>query len=442
MKKIHKLQYVVILFFTCYFVSNATAFETPEKFMVEYKLNYSYTLDSIRQYCKNNNIPRFVFPSHNSVDMYEITYKGLWIDSTFIIAKGVLYVPKITKPAAEMVFCHGTQINVDVTYGIQDLQQTICMLHAMDGYISYFPFYYGLGGGEKEHIYQHAWSEAMATIYMVKACREIYSEIGAKTSGQLFATGYSQGGHAAMATHKMLESGIFPEVPITASSPMSGAYDMTGKQAEVMFRPYIHPFYLPYLVLSYQYAYNLFQNDIYKAFKAPYNEQIKTLFKQPRMLDLVYVDSVLPKIPATILTDDLVAKFKSDSEFNFKTRLKENDLWNWKPKAPVQLCACYGDNEVMYDNTQKAYNTMRQLSPNVYKRSFGKHLSHNPCAPFALVYTKFFFDNIRSGKKKPQSMHGLGGLLKIAISVADKKEKHFEKKSGAILTDPMASRKK
>ncbi len=314
-------------------------------------------------------------------------------------------------------------------------------VYSVDGYISLFPYYYGLGGGEKEHVYQDSKTEAWAGIYMLKACREIYSKIGTSTSGQLFWTGYSQGGHAAMATHKMLESGAFPEIHLTASAPMSGAYDMTGEQSKTMFVHYDHPHYLPYLILSYQYAYHLWPGDIYDIFKAPYNTEIKKLFTQPRVLDYAYIDSVLPKIPSEMVRDSLVKIFKTDTNMAFTLKLKENGLCDWAPKAPMQMCACYGDNEVTYKNTVKAVECMK-ADPVVHHRLFGKHLSHNPCAPFAIIYSKIFFDNIRMGKKHPEHVPaGKALILKIGISIANHQAYKHYKKTGSYEGDALASRK-
>ena len=160
----------LLLICCCFsFTPKAVASQAPESFMVDYKLVYSYTQDSLDRFWKSNKIPQVLMPVNNAVDMYEITYKGMWLDSSFIMAKGVLYVPKSDKPLAEMIYCHGTRISVAQGYGIQDLEQVVTMMHAADGYISYFPFYYGLGGGEKEHIYHDAFTESMSVIYMVKA---------------------------------------------------------------------------------------------------------------------------------------------------------------------------------------------------------------------------------------------------------------------------------
>jgi hypothetical protein len=421
--------------------ANAT-FVMPEKFLISYELKYSYTQDSLKKFWKKSHIPQIVLPIRNDVDMYEITYKGLWLDSSFIMAKGVLYVPKLDKPMAEMVYCHGTRISVEQGYGIQDLEQVVCMMHAADSYIALFPFYYGLGGGEKEHVYQDSWTEGMATTYMIKACRELYPKLGKSTTGQLFLTGYSQGGHASMATHKILESGSFPEISLTASSPMSGAYDMTGEQAKTMFVPYDQPHYLPYLILSYQYAYNIWKDDVYSVFKAPYDTMMRSVFAQPRSKDFGYVNSILPKVPKEMIVDSIVERFRSDMTFPFTCKLKENCLIDWVPKAPMQLCACYGDNEVTYKNTEAAYNAMSAKTNVVHKRVFGKHLSHNPCAPFAILYSKFFFDNFRKGKKKPEKIQaGRKLILALGIDIANRQARKHLKKYGKVEGDALASRK-
>ena len=420
------------------------AFEMPSKFLIDYKLRYSYTVDSLEKFWKKNGMPQLVLPIRNDVDLYEVTYKGLWLDSTFILAKGALYVPKNQGPSSEMTYCHGTRIGLDQTYGIQDLEQVVCMMHAADGYVAIFPFYYGLGGGEKEHVYQDAWTESMATIYMIKASRELLSAVGKQTTGQLFLTGYSQGGHASLATHKMLESGYFPEVKLTASSPMSGAYDMVGVQSKTMFQNYDQPHYLPYLLISYQYAYNVMPGlDIYSVFKSPYNRLLSEAFKQPRKVDYGYVNSILPKVPAHMVQDSLLELFTKDPNFSFTRKLKENGLAEgWKPKAPLQLCACFGDNEVMYQNTEVAGMKLKGEDNLVVPRIFGKHLSHNPCAPFAILYSKFFFDNFRKGKKHPERIQaGKKMVIAIGISIANKQAKKTLKKTGKVENDALATQR-
>ncbi|MBO0155283.1 hypothetical protein J0688_25075, partial [Vibrio parahaemolyticus] len=51
-------------------------------------------------------------------------------------------------------------------------------------------------------------------------------ESATKPSSHLFITGYSQGGHVAMATHKVIERDYAREFTVTASGPMSGPYNL------------------------------------------------------------------------------------------------------------------------------------------------------------------------------------------------------------------------
>lgn len=434
---------IVVLLFTTFKLFAETP-QKPEKFTVSYEYLYTYTEDSLERYWKRNHIPQVITRVRNAVDMYSVTYRGLWMDSTYIIAKGVLYIPKIDKPAAEMVYCHGTRIGINQSYGIQDLEQFIPIMHAADGYVGYFPFYYGFAGGEKEHVYQHAWTEAMSVIHMIKSGREILKELNVETNGQLFVTGYSQGGHAAAATHKMIEE-RFPEMGLTASSPMSGAYDMTGVQAQTMYREYDRPHYLPYLLITYDYAYKLWEDKggIYSVFREPFNEELKGHFRQPRKVSYSHLDDILPKVPADMIVDSLVEVFRTDTSFIFTKKLEENNLVKWEPKAPMRLCACYGDNEVMYQNTESAYNYMKSKGANVHKKIFGKDLSHNPCASFAVIYTKIMFDNMRKGRKRFKRVpFGKRLLLAIGVAQANKKGRKHMKQHGEVENDALSVRKK
>jgi hypothetical protein len=315
------MPYLFSLLFLLIAFQSAIFAQKPEKLMIEYKKLYTYTQDSLRNYYKNNKIPKKLAPVRNDVDMYEITYYGKWIDSSYIKAKGVLYVPVKKEGMDEFVYCHGTRISVDQSYGIRDREQFIPILMASDGYLSYFPFYFGLAGGEKEHIYQHTWTEASAVIHMIKACREIFSSLQVATTGKLFVSGYSQGGHATMAVQKHIEAQTFgTDITITASSALSGAYDMSGVQATTMFREFERPHYLPYLLISFNYAYKMVGEEAYWVFKPPYDTEIKELFKQPRTTDYQRIDDILPKVPASIVRDTFLDLYQNDPDFIFRKK--------------------------------------------------------------------------------------------------------------------------
>src|SRR5690606_21531106 len=156
-------------------------------------------------------------------------------------ASGILFVP--TGVEGEMpiiIYNHGTQLVKNREIDLQG-EQFICAAFAGDGYIMVFPDYFGIGKGEGFHPYQHAESEAQASVDMLRASQNILKDLNIKYSDKLFVTGYSQGGHASMSTTKFIQERCKGEFKVTAAAPMSGAYDMTGVQAEVMFKEYDHP---------------------------------------------------------------------------------------------------------------------------------------------------------------------------------------------------------
>ena len=73
----------------------------------------------------------------------------------------------------------------------------------------------------------HAESEARSVVDMVLALPAYLSKYGYSWNQQLFLSGYSQGGHGTMAAHQMLEAD-YPNIPVTASAPMAGPYDLSN----------------------------------------------------------------------------------------------------------------------------------------------------------------------------------------------------------------------
>lgn len=414
----------LISFFQITVASETEKFDVPSNYLVSYNLVKSHTTKTISELWKKHHIPKVILKVRNDVDIYEIMYKAKWIDSSYILCSGIYFAPKnINNAAPIMMYGHGTQIHKHRTISDEDAQQGICLGFATDGYAACYPDYYGIGKGEGDHLYQHAWSEAMSFIYMLYAIDELNKKINVKTNGQLFLTGYSQGGHSSFAAQKYLEELNDPRFQVTASSPMSGAYDMTGEQQKYMFQVYPRPFYLPYLLVSYQTAYRVLNTDnIYSIFKSPFDTLLPKYYSNNIDKTLDDLDKIMPKIPAEVVNDSLVEVYKSDTNFLFKIKLKENNLTDWKPKAPVQLCYCKGDREVNYKNSEVAYNNMTALGvTNIKLNNLSDKLDHNTCAPFAVMATKFYFDRFKNKGENPK-MKDVPKFKKALSNIVKKKE--------------------
>lgn len=406
------------LFTTFLFISIFFSNFAQNEFLVSYELVESYTVDTLKAKWKESKIKEFISPVKYEVAGYEIIYKTRWHDGSEILASGFVYVPQnVEEKVPTLILNHGTQLKKEFKMKLGGLEAG-CIAFATDGYLVLYPHYIGLGKGEKTHLYQIAESEAFANIDMLRAVRELKKELSFVTNEQLFITGYSQGGHAAMAAHKMIQEEYSNEFQVTASAPMSGAYDMTGVQAGVMFEKYNHQAYLPYLLLSLEEQYQMWDGDIYEVFKEPYQTVIRNMLNHDHSLKQVSV--LLPEVPADMMRDDLVAEFKNNPDFIFTKVLSLNNNYDWKPESPMMLCYCNADEQVNYKNAFIARDKMKENgAERVFVRNGGKKYGHNKCALFSLMNTKFFFDSIKNGdedgNKGKLMKRFLVALAKLAV---------------------------
>jgi hypothetical protein len=268
----------------------------------------------------------------------------------------------------------------------------------------------------------HAATEATATVDMLRACRAINPELGIETNAQLFLTGYSQGGHASMATHQYLQ--MHPELgmQVTASAPMSGAYDMVGVQSRVIDRPYSNPGYLPFLLLSYQEVYHLVP-DSGAFFKPPYNTTLPPSFDGTHKLS--EVSGHMPRVPGEVLDERLLAAYKSDPDNALRKALQENSLLNWAPERPMLICYCKADEQVLYENALVARDSMEARGSEVVRtRMAGRRFPHGPCALYTAIYAKMWFDSFRDGSVKGNEGPAWNRFLVSLSKMAYKKPKH------------------
>ncbi|MGB1217612.1 MAG: alpha/beta hydrolase family protein, partial [Saprospiraceae bacterium] len=322
--------------------------------LIDYKKVRSFSVEDLKAYWKKMSIPQIITKVKYPVDVYDVAYETEWIDGSRIKATGLYFVPvKPKKDAATLIYNHGTIVDPDREIDFNG-ESTILRMFATDGYAVIAPDYVGLGGGDKQHLYHHAKTEAYAGIDFLKIVPEIDKAIGLKRNEQLFITGYSQGGHATMAVHRELQNN-HPNVNITATSPMSGAYDLSGVQSEIMEIEYSQPHYLPYLMLGYTIAYDIYPMDEFydTVFRSPWNEKIPGMFDGS--MNRGEINDALPKVPKDMMNEELYEQYANDPDFFFKKLLEQNNMYDWKPEVPVQICYCENDEEVLSGNAKKAY---------------------------------------------------------------------------------------
>jgi dienelactone hydrolase len=146
---------------------------------------------------------------------------------------GALLVPSgagCPGPYPLVAYARGTENDFGRTLADPSDRETalLASMFAAQGYAVVATDYLGYAGSDHAfHPYLHAETEASTIIDSIRAARKAMRDLDVPLADGLFVTGYSQGGHAAMATHRAIERERPEGIAITASAPMSGPYDLS-----------------------------------------------------------------------------------------------------------------------------------------------------------------------------------------------------------------------
>ena len=337
------------------------------------------------------NIIPGITPTYD-VDYYKVVYNTTNTAGLPTIASGGFAIPNNAScdSFALGLYCHGTTLNKDDVPSRNNYESIVGKLFGSKGFIMCCPDYLGMGDSPGLHPYVHGGSEAIASLDMLRAVREYVSDsMGISDNGEIFITGYSQGGHAAMATHKYVEdNGLLSEFNIVASAPSSGPYDMSGSQSELLLSndPYTNPGYIVYLLASYQLVYGNLYTTYADILKFPYDTIVPPYFDGNNYsYSMGDLNPLLPMQLEDLIEDTVLQNFNADTMHPLWVALRDNDNYNWIPQRPVRMYYCTLDEQVHYTNAIEADAYMNgNGAPNVSSANVGAS-NHSDCALDALI---------------------------------------------------------
>jgi hypothetical protein len=382
------------IFTLLFFVFTLTSAQAQQLISTEYK--GSFTLQEM--------IDQFGFFMQNGVDMYKITYTTPDIEGVLDTASGLVVIPVRDEQFAYPLLCyqHGTVDGpVDVPSNLQGGYQLAAIFAGL-GYVVSAADFLGLGEARGFHPYVHADTEASAAIDMLFAVREMAPQMGFYLNDQLFISGYSQGGHAAMAAHRNIQLDYPDDFTVTASAPMSGPYSVS-----TVFEPFVQneieyffPAYIAYTVLSYDLAYDLFDN-VEQYFKQPYATTIQQFrdgnfgVSTTNNLLISQLESLEgASIPKFMFQDSVINAINDDPQHPANLALADNDVFDWAPDAPTRLYYCMADDQVPFMNSVVADSVMNANgAPDVDALDVNPAADHGQCVEPATTSAILFFGN-------------------------------------------------
>ena len=333
------------------------------------------------------------------IDLYKIRYYTLDPQDKVVLASGLMVVPKKANGTFPLLaYFHGTSLQRTDVPSNNSSEAFLGYTLGTEGYICVLPDYLGLGDSPGMHPYIHAKSEAISSIDMILVCKNLCKTLNISINNQLFLCGYSQGGHVTMAVQKMIEEQYASQLPITASAPMAGPYDVSGVQKNALLSAaaYPAPVYLPYLFYAYHAAYQLYPN-MAAVFQANYSTIIPSYFTSSGFDDLTGLAAKMPSsnIPSDVLQPSILQAIQNDPTNAMNVALKENDLYDWAPKSPMKLCHCDGDLHVPMANSLKAVESFNAKGVNVELVNPLSHGTHASCILPSFIYMKNWFASLK-----------------------------------------------
>lgn len=349
------------------------------------------------------------------VVFYHIQYETVGGAGEATTASAVLMIPagvgaNCSGQRPIVLYAHGTTTDRDFNMANLQNAETVSLaaLFASQGYVVVAPNYAGYDTSTLPyHPYLIADQQSKDMIDALTAARTalpLASLTTVKDNGQLFITGYSQGGYVAMATHRAMQAA---GMKVTASAPMSGPYALAAFVDAVFYGEVNGGATVSSALLlgAYQTVYgNIYANPT-DVFEPQYADGIQTLLPSTTPRSQLYAQGKLPEFAlfsltppapefasitppttpanlaqvfalgfgtANLLQNTYRLSYLQDAQANpdggfpafttgvaaaapglpWRQALRENDLRNWVPTVPVLLCGGDVDPLVFYFNTQ------------------------------------------------------------------------------------------
>lgn len=336
-----------------------------------------------------------VLPFSNGYTLYRITYETLDIAGATTLVSGVVSIPDVPDVEWSLLsYQHGTIIDRDDVISVIGITPGGDGMVAAGGpalgFVTAIPDYIGLGISQTLHPYVHAATLGRTVVDILRAARELCDSVNVTLNDKLFLMGYSEGGYATMAAHKLIEADFAEEFSITASAPMAGPYDVSGIMYDIMIStdPYPSPSYFPYVILTFNAIGNHY-DPLSEIFVEPLDQTIPVLFDGTQGRSTI--EPQLPSVPAEMLNPTEMADIIAQPDHPVRVYLRENDLYDWTPQSTMRMYHCPLDEIVPFENSELALETFQANGATDVELIEVDGTSHEDCALPTILAAALWF---------------------------------------------------
>ena len=295
------------------------------------------------------------------VEVVKLTYTTQLEDGYPVQASGIIAIPKSKAGASPLLsYQHSTLFKDSAVPSNDPLFDMTPILAASAGFVAVSPDYIGYGVSKSlTHPYTQAVPSANSVIDLIRAAKTYLEKRDVVLNGQLFLAGYSEGGYTTLAAHKRLEAEFADEFVVTASIAGGGAYDIRATADQIILNETSlnSPAYFGYLVHAYDRLYDL-ENLTLRAIASPHHRTIDNFYDGNSTGNMI--NALLPRNTSELLNPYFQSEYAGIAgELTLKYRLEQNNVYDWKPVAPVMLFHGQNDRHVGYFNATTTLAVMQ-----------------------------------------------------------------------------------
>jgi pimeloyl-ACP methyl ester carboxylesterase len=298
-----------------------------------------------------------------NVSVHRFTYQTKFKDSV-VIASGAIAIPIGKENPSILVYHHGTMFSDEDTPSTTNWPSSWGMeLTASNGYLVFLPDYIGYGTTKDLlHPYHLYRPTVDASIDMILAGKDFLNKNGVDFNDDgIFLAGFSEGGYAAFAVQKEIETHPELNIKLKASGPGAGAYDVAYQFRVTTDKDtYPGPGYMGLALSAYNEYYSNKPLTFY--FNAPYAEKMMDLISGKYTED--YVHRQLPNRLSLLLEPAFLEAYRTEANHPFASHLDENNLNDFIVRTPTRFFHGTEDAVVPFVVAQKSYGDLINLGTN------------------------------------------------------------------------------
>ncbi|RII16980.1 Secretory lipase [Streptomyces sp. YIM 130001] len=290
------------------------------------------------------------------VRLYRLTYRTVDAGGEPTTATGLFALPSGGPRKVALVSdTHGTMVHRDYAPSMEadSPSRSGAFLHASAGRAVAAPDYLGLGEGPGTHPYMDTRSTVTASVDMLRAARSAAGRLGGQLTSDVYATGFSQGGQAAMALGRELSDGRSYGFRLRGLAPVAGPYDIEGEELPALFDGRVNDtsglLYASYFLVAQNRLRPLYA-DPSEAFRAPYAHEVEGLFDSEHTEEDVI--GTLPANATELLTPEYRALMEKPRGPLLDAVRANDGSCDWRPEVPVGLYASGADTDVPIGNAE------------------------------------------------------------------------------------------